>query len=215
MSDSIGDNVGWTPKLEEYFASTAEKAHCLSWSHKQAEGFYSWRKTLIDLPVIVLSSVVGFLSVGTSTMFAGHETMASISLGIVSLVVSVLNTTGSYFGWSKRAEGHRISAIQYGKLYRFLSIEMSLPREERMTPADLLKNTRESYDRLQEVSPLIPVEIVSMFQRKFGNEKEISKPEEMNGLEKVEVFVATPSGRDTRQTELEGPMSPVKEPYTA
>jgi hypothetical protein len=190
-SDGIGDigpNIHWTSKLEDYFASTGEKAHCLSWVHKRAEELYSRRKTYIDLPVIILSSAVGFLSVGTTTIFPGNESSANIFLGMVSLFVGVLNTTGSYFGWSRRTEGHRISSIHYAKLYRFIHVEMSLPREERMSPHDLLKYVKDQYDRLQEVSPLIPESVIRLFNQKFQHETEISKPEEANGLEKIEVY---------------------------
>jgi hypothetical protein len=188
MSEDIAQNISWNSRLEDYFASTGEKAHCLSWLHKRAEALYSFRRNFIDLPVIVISSMTGFLSVGSSTMFEGQEKWSSIALGIASLFVGVLNTTGSYFGWSKRAEGHRIASIQYAKLYRFLQIEMSLPRDERMNPHDLLKSTRDQYDRMQEVSPLLPPECIKEFQQKFKNEHEISKPEEANGLEKISVW---------------------------
>ena len=187
-SMDIAKHIHWTPMLEDYFASTGEKAHCLSWVHKRAEELYSNRRTYIDLPVIILSSVTGFLSVGTTSIFAGHEELASVMLGMMSLIVSILNTTGSYFGWAKRTEGHRISAIHYAKLYRFLSVEMSLPRDERMSPHDLLKYVKENYDRLAEVSPLLPQPVIRIFQERFANETDISKPEEANGLEKIVVY---------------------------
>lgn len=187
MSETIAENITWNPQIEKYFADTGEKAHCLSWCHKKAEALYSMRKTWIDLPVIVISGVTGFLSAGSTSLFNDPQ-MSSIALGVASLFVSILNTTGSYFGWAKRAEGHRISAIHYSKLYRFLSIEMSLPRDERMTPADLLKLTRDTYDRLQEISPMIPADVIREFQHKFKNEKDISKPEEANGLEHITIF---------------------------
>lgn len=173
--------------LEEYFASTGEKAHCLSWCHKQSEAMYSKRKTWIDLPVIVISGVTGFLSAGSTTMFSDPAT-SSVALGVASLFVSVLNTAGSYYGWAKRSEGHRISAIHYARLYRFISVELSLPRDERMDPSNFLKYVKDQYDRLQEISPLLPPEVIADFQKKFANEKEISKPEEANGLEKITVF---------------------------
>jgi hypothetical protein len=176
--------------LEEYFASTGEKAHCLSLIHKKAEALYSQRRNFIDLPVIIISSVVGFLSVGSSTMFPDGAG-ASIGLGVGSLLVSVLNTTGSYFQWAKKAEANRISAIHYAKLYRFLNIEMSLPRTERMSPRDLLKYTKDSYDRLQEISPLIPPSIIREFKRDFAGKpeyKDISMPEEANGLEHIVIY---------------------------
>ena len=191
MGDSVsGDkpkNIHWTEMLEEYFASTGEKAHCLSWCHKRAEAMYSNRKTLIDLPVIVISGVTGFLSAGSTTMFS-NAAASSIALGVASLFVSVLNTAGSYYGWAKRSEGHRISAIHYARLYRFISVELALPRDERMQPNDFLKYVKDQYDRLQEISPLLPPEVIAEFQTKFANETEISKPEEANGLEKITVY---------------------------
>lgn len=173
--------------LEEYFASTGEKSHCLSWCHKRAEQIFSTRKTWIDLPVIIISGVTGFLSAGSPSLFSDAK-LASISLGVASLFVSVLNTAGSYYGWAKRAEGHRISAIHYARLYRAVTVELALPREERMQPHDFLKYVKDQYDRLQEISPLLPTEVITEFQHKFANEKEISKPEEANGLEKITVF---------------------------
>lgn len=186
--DEIKATVTWSSALEEYFASTGEKAHCLSYLHKRSEMLYSARRTWIDLPVIVLSSVVGFLSVGSSSMFEGNEKMASVGLGIGSLAVSVLQTVSTYFSWAKRAEGHRIASIQYARLYRFLNIEMNLPREERSTPQELLKNTKEQYDRLAEISPLLPQLAIDEFKSKFAKETEIAKPEEANGLEKIVVY---------------------------
>ena len=181
-------NVSWNENLEKYFADTGEKANCLAWVHKRAEELYSHRRTFIDLPVIVISSITGFLSASSTSLFSGEEKMSSILLGVASLLVSVTNTIGTYFGWAKRAEAHRLSAIQYARLYRFLAIELGLPRDERMTPTDLLKYTKDSYDRLQEVSPLIPPELVSEFRKKFGSDKELSKPEELNGLDKIKIY---------------------------
>jgi hypothetical protein len=187
----IGE-VSWNERLEEYFASTGEKAHCLGWIHKRSEEIFSVRRTFIDLPVIVGSGVIAFLNAASPSLFENNEKLASISLGIGSLIVGIINTFGTYFAWAKRAEGHRISALQYARLYRFLSIEMSLPREERMSPSDLLKYTKDNYDRLQEISPLIPPEVRSEFQRRFGGLKGVSQPEEVNGLEKIEVFQDPP-----------------------
>jgi hypothetical protein len=185
-----GTDIRWTPELEEYFASTGEKAHCLSWVHKKAEERYSRFRTYIDLPVIVISSITGFVSAGSTNMFPGNQQLATILLGVSSLLVSTLNMTGTYFGWARRAEGHRLSSIHYAKLYRFCLIEMKLPREERKTPHDLLKYVKDQIDNLAEVSPMLPPPVIAEFKRQFDNEKynEVSKPEEANGLEKITVF---------------------------
>lgn len=185
----IGDNITWNDKLEEYFSSSGEKAHCLTLLHKSAESLYSNRKNFIELPVIIGSGLIGFLNAGSSSMFSDPK-VSSVALGIGSLLVGMLQTVNTYFSWSKRAEGHRISSIQYAKLYRFLKIEMSLPRNQRMLPNELLKRVRDDYDRLAEISPLLPEIVIADFKKKFSNDKynEISKPEETNGLEKIVVY---------------------------
>jgi len=194
MGESINENITWNDNLETYFASTGEKAHCFCWMHKKAEELYSSRRNWIDLPTIVGSAVIGFLNAGSSSMFEDPK-ISSVALGVGSLVVGMLQTINTYFNWSRRAEGHRISAIQYSRLYRFLCIELALPRDQRMQPNELLKYTKDQYDRLQEISPLIPPSVMTQFQKKFDGEKEISKPEESNGLEKISVYVENPMVR--------------------
>lgn len=190
MSEDFKE-ISWTQQLEEHFASTGEKAHCLAWCHKKAEEKYSRLRTFIDLPVIALSSICGFLQVGAETMFQDSQG-AAIGLGCLSLFTALLASTQTYFKWAARAEAHRIAAIQWSRLYRFLHIEMSLPRDERKSPHDLLKDTKDTYDRLQEISPLIPPDIIDDFKKNFSKEKDISKPEECNGLEKITVFTENP-----------------------
>ena len=186
-SQEISQNISWTIVLEEYFASTGEKASGLAWVHKRAEAIYSNRRTYIDLPVIIGSGVIAFLNAGSSSLFPDQR-IASTALGVGSLFMGILNSFGTYFGWSKRAEGHRISAIHYAKLYRFISVELRLPRPERMSPHDLLKYVKDQYDRLAEISPMVPEIVIHEFQNKFKNEKNISKPEEANGLHKIDIY---------------------------
>lgn len=183
----IGD-VAWNERLEEFLVEQGEQAHGLCLLHKKAEALYSRRKTFIDLPVIAISTITGFLSVGSSSMFAGQEMASSVALGTCSLLVSVMQTVGTYFGWAKRAEGHRISSIQYSRLHRHLRIEMGLPRDERQPPGDLLKYVRDTVDRLQEISPLVPPSVIDDYKRSYGKITDISHPAETNGLEKILVF---------------------------
>jgi hypothetical protein len=181
------DTITWHESLETYLRATGEKAHGLSWLHKKAEDLYTHRRTLIDLPVVVVGAINGFVSVGSAQIFQGWA-YGSIVVGLISLLVSVLNTTGSYFGWAKRAEGHRLSAIHYAKLYRYIVVELALPREERQPPSAVLKNTQDQYDRLQEVSPLIPGHVLQEFKTRFSKVSDIAQPEEANGLEKITVY---------------------------
>ena len=190
--------------LEDYFAQTGEKANGLSIMHKRAESIFTRRKTYIDLPVIVGSGIIAFLNAGSSSLFTDQR-IAATALGVGSLSVGILNTIGTYFGWAKRAEGHRMSAIHYAKLYRFINVEMRLPREQRMTPGDFLKYVKDQYDRLAELSPLLPSSIVHVFAKQMEKYKDISKPEETNGLNKIHIFVDSANELDTTISPLPPP----------
>jgi len=192
MSSTELADVTWNERLEEYFVEQGEQAHGLSLLHKNAEALYSHRKTFIEMPVIVVSSVTGFLSVGSTSLFAGQEVTSSVVLGVCSLIVSVFQTIGTYFGWARRAEGHRLSSIQYARLHRFLKIEMSLPRDQRQTPGELLKYVRDATDRLQEISPLVPAIVIADYKKAYDKVTDISHPPETNGLEKIVVFQENP-----------------------
>jgi hypothetical protein len=69
-----------------------------------------------------------------------------------------------------------------------------------MTPQAFLKYVKDQYDRLQEISPLVPPSVIRDFQKKFKNEHEVSKPEEANGLEKITVYRRTDEEVDADRT---------------
>lgn len=227
-------DIHYNSRLERYFADTGEKAHCFSWLHKRAEEMYSRKTVFIDLPVIILGVLNGATSIGSQSLF-GDSQFASVGIGVVALITSILSTIGSYFSWSRRAEAHKGSSLQYAKLYRFLSIEMSLPRNERMRPADLLKYVREQYDRFSETSPLIPPIIIELFRTRFDKTEysEIARPEEAGALQPISVYrdhtapntpsqtPASPEQRFSVQVEIPTPpntpvaTSPARQPADA
>lgn len=184
---NVQHKIEYNERLEELIAEEGEKALCYSWMHSKAEALYSYRNNFIALPVIVLSTLAGTASIGSDSLF-GDSPFASVGIGLVSITVGVLNTIGQYFSWAKRAEGHRIAYIMYQKLYKFISVEMSLPRRERMSATDLLKVVREEVDRLAETSPSLPSNIILQFQNNFKKYTDVARPEITNGLEKIYIF---------------------------
>jgi hypothetical protein len=48
MSEDFKE-ITWTTALEEHFAATGEKAHCLSWCHKKAEEKFALIQSLQQL----------------------------------------------------------------------------------------------------------------------------------------------------------------------
>lgn len=198
--------VEWSTQLEDILAQEGEKCRGLAWLHTRAEALTSKYNTYVQVPVIVLSTLAGTASVGSATLFGGGPA-SSIAIGLVSISVGILNTLGSFFAFAKRSEAHRIAHLNYSKLSTRISIELSLPRDQRMEADPFLENTRETMERLAETAPLCPEGIIAEFNDKFKN-CNVTLPAETNGLHKITVFRG--------ETHVKTPMetAPVEAPFT-
>jgi hypothetical protein len=185
MDQMSDQEITWNSQLEQILSGEGERSLCFQWLHIKSEKLFSRLSTYLTLPVIVMSTIAGSASIGSQSLF-GNAPAASIVIGCISLGVATLNTVGSYFAWTKRSESHRIAAITYGKVYRFILIELALPRNQRMAPKDMLKVVRDQCDRLQEMSPQIPDKVIAEFKKKFGDTTpDVKKPEITNGLDPI------------------------------
>lgn len=186
MADSHKREVHWSTQLEDLIAQEGEKCRGLAWIHQHAEQEAGKKNNRIMLPVIVLSTLSGTASVGSSSLF-GNSYISSIVIGLVSISVGILNTINSYFAYAKKSEAHRIAYLHYSKLFTWVSVELSLPREERMDAEDMLKHLRAEMERLAETTPSPPQHILNTFTHKFKDYKDVSKPAETNGLARIKV----------------------------
>jgi hypothetical protein len=186
--DQEEHEVHWNSQLEKIISDEGERALCYSWLHDKSEERYTRFNNYITLPTIVGSTVAGTAAIGSKTLF-GDSWYGNLGIGILSLGVAVFNTVATHFGWSSRADAHRVARIDYSKIHRFIMIELSLPREERTDASSMLKMVREQLDNLLATSPQIPNEIIVKFNNKFeGTTDKISKPGITNGLDPIEVF---------------------------
>jgi hypothetical protein len=199
LAKPLKEDLCYNKHLEEVIASEAEKALVLRWLHDQSEKKYSQLNTYIAIPVIVISTLAGTASIGQESLFGAGD-IAPIIIGLMSLSVSVLNVISNFFSWAKRSEGHRISSINYGKLHRWISIELSLPRTQRLAAKHFLKEIREQIDRLNETSPPIPQVVIDTFRVKLKNLKEdVSVPEICNEITAVQVYRGTNIEKDDQE----------------
>jgi hypothetical protein len=183
MSEETKD-ITYNASLEKLIAEEAEKCSGLAWLHKKSEAKTGNSNNWITIPTIVLSTLVGFLSSTSSSLFT-NATNASVGIGAVSLFTGILSTVGNYFAFAKRTEAHRIASISYSKLARFLEIELSLPKSERILAKDLLKITKDQIERLLETSPAIDDKVIAEYKKLFKDYTDVAHPAETNGLHKV------------------------------
>jgi hypothetical protein len=200
-------DLTWSEPLELLIAQEGEKARGLAWIHQRAETFYSKRNNWIAIPVIILSTLSGTASVGSSSLFSGETQISSIVIGLVSIGVGILNTISSYFAFSRKAEAHRIAYLNYNKLFQTISVEMALPRAERDEPEHLLAQLRTTMERLAETTPTPPDGILADFNQRFKDEdKSIARPTETNGLHKIKVYMKEVASANDISVAIKNPL---------
>jgi len=174
--------ITYSKELEKLLKNQAEQAESYSILHNLSYEKYQFRSNIINIPVIVLSSVIGLL---TGMNIQNDDMFIILSTG--SIFVSVIKSIDSYFQLQKRSEGHRICSLQFSQIFNKIQIELSLSRDQRQNPKDMLALIKTDLKNLFDIAPLIDADIISKYNGLYKNETGVSKPPITNGLTHIVV----------------------------
>lgn len=174
--------ITYSPQLETLLKNQAEQAESYSILHNLAYEKYQFRSNIINIPVIVLSSVIGLL---TGMNIQNDDMFIILSTG--SIFVSVIKSIDSYFQLQKRAEGHRICSLQFQQIFNKIQIELSLVREQRQNPKDMLALIKTDLKNLFDIAPLLDGDVIDKYNSLYKAETGVSKPPITNGLTHIKI----------------------------
>lgn len=174
--------IQYNNDLELLLKEQAEQAESYSILHSLSHEKYQFRSNIINIPVIVLSSVIGL---ATGMNIQSDDMYIILSVG--SIFVSVIKSIDSYFQLQKRAEGHRLCGLTFSQISKKIQIELSLAREQRQNPKDMLGLIKTDLKNLFDIAPIIDPDIVEKYNILYKNETGVSKPPITNGLTKVKI----------------------------
>ena len=187
LDDTRTNEIVWCSALEELMCQEAEKCAGLAWLHCRSEIYYSKCHDRLQIPQIILSTIVGAASVGTGALLPYQVGPFSLVLGGISIFVSILGLLNTHYKFARRTEGHKVGSIQYSQMHRMIHIEMALPRSQRMLPKHLLRYIKYDLKRLMEFLPRVPERILLIYINEVlpGNE-DVSHPEITRGVHRME-----------------------------
>jgi hypothetical protein len=96
----------------------------------------------IGLPAIILSAIAG-----ATLLIEVTDPRIRIMVGLIGLLAAVLSGVQTFYSHAKRAEIHRVTAIQLGQLRRDIEKLEKFPPKDRITQAKLIKQIS---DRIYE-----------------------------------------------------------------
>lgn len=177
-------NLEYNKTLEELIKSKGEQCEVLSKLHLMAHKRYKRKELYFNIPIITITAVVGFIS----ALNVQYEYM-NIIIGVLSLYVSLLKSYLSFLKISQKNENHRVAYLQYFQIANEMRIELSLSPELRKRPSYLLSLIKVKMKNLNEVSEIIPTNIINDFN-KSGEMKnnEITQPDIIMSLHTFRVY---------------------------
>jgi hypothetical protein len=143
---------------------------------------YNKLSNYINIPVIILSSAIGFIT-GIDLQYD----KMNIILGVGSVFVGIIKSVDTYFQLAKRAESHRICSLQFSQISKKLQIELTLHRKQRATAENMMNIVKTDIKNMQDIAPLIDDDIIEIYNGKYRRYKRVKKPNFVNGLTEVKI----------------------------
>ena len=176
------DVITYNTELEQLLKENSEECESLSILHRMSYEKYNKRSNYINIPVIILSSAIGFIT-GIDLQYD----KMNIILGVGSVFVGIIKSVDTYFQLAKRAESHRICSLQFSQISKKLQIELTLHRRQRATAENMMNIVKTDIKNMQDIAPLIDDDIIEIYNGKYRRYKRVKKPNFVNGLTEVKI----------------------------
>jgi hypothetical protein len=174
------NDVDWTTEHEQILIEWADKAMCYRWLHSKSNALYSSLNAWYTIPVIIISTLTGTANFAQNRVPEDYQNFFAMAVGGFNILGGIISTIQQFLKITQLNESHRVSGIAWDKFYRNVKIEVAKHPSERMPPGQMLKMSKEEFDRLMETSPTIPEKIVNVFKTSFKHSDafdKIVKPE--------------------------------------
>tara|TARA_B110001452_G_scaffold265957_1_gene271686 strand:- start:1308 stop:2189 length:882 start_codon:yes stop_codon:yes gene_type:complete len=197
-------NAEWSEQHEKILVEWADKAICYKWLHSRSHIKYSSRNAWFTIPVIIMSTLTGTANFALERIPENLQQWYSLGVGSVNILAGVITTIQQFLKIGELNEAHRASSISWDKFYRNIKLELAKAPKERIPAYQMLKISKEEFDRLMETSPSIDQHTINLFKSTFSggyiknsnaltlkqtNYKNLRKPEICDILETTANFV--------------------------
>jgi hypothetical protein len=174
------NTIEWTQHHEEILIEWADKAMCYRWLHTKANASFTSLNAWYTIPVIVISTVTGTANFAQERVPVGYQNYFAMIVGAFNILAGIITTVQQFLKITQLNEAHRVSSIAWDKFYRNIKIELAKHPLERLEVKQMIKMSKEEFDRLMETSPIIPDYIINDFKTNFNANNgfnKIIKPE--------------------------------------
>lgn len=145
----------WTPTVLLHVQKLHEKLESLNTSHAQECLKHSKLHATCLNTSLLLTSLSGLvLTIGDALPSTSAQTI-TVSAAALAYCAGIVTTVIKYGNFDARAREHHTAATEYHKLHTLVSVQLSLPPEQREPPISLLGTITRGMHQLYETAPLL------------------------------------------------------------
>jgi len=185
----------WKAEEERIIKDWADKAQCYEWMHLRAHIKYKSRNAWFTIPVIIISTITGTANFAQDRFSEDYKPWVVMGVGAFNIFAGIITTIYQFLKISELNEGHRVAALYWGKFYRNLRTELAKHPLDRSNHDHVLTGAKEEYDRLLEMSPMVPQSVIAEFNKKYGLMTGFTRPEIVTTQFGTEIFSMTDNER--------------------
>jgi hypothetical protein len=185
----------WKEEEERILKEWADKGQCYELMHARCHEIYRRKNTWFVIPVIIISTLTGTANFAQDKIPAAKRDIFVMTIGGFNIVAAIVTTISQYLKVSELNESYRAGSLSWGKFYRNIKTELAKHPLDRMGASNMLKHYKEEYDRLIEIYPPIPPNIITEFNNKMNNVTELIKPEICDALYPTGIYPMTKDER--------------------
>jgi hypothetical protein len=167
--------IEWTKEHENILIEWADKAMCYRWLHSKSNTLFSSLNAWYTIPVIVISTLTGTANFAQDRVPLEYQNYFSMLVGGFNILAGIITTVQQFLKITQLNEAHRVSSIAWDKFYRNIKIELAKHPDERIDVKQMIKMSKEEFDRLMETSPIIPEKIILQFKANFSRSEDFEK----------------------------------------
>jgi len=186
-TEELEDQGFWYTQHEVILKNWAEEAYSFQYIHDKEYKSYQRLNIWFSLPVIILSTIAGTANFSQGSVPKEYVLYVALFTGFLNLACGLITTISQFLKIGELLESHRVNSIDFGKLARNISTELSLPVSQRRLSGQLyVQECRAEICRLIENSPDIGEVILKKFLKKFSN-SDFNKPNILD-IKEVKVY---------------------------
>ena len=192
----------WNDHMEDLLKSWGEKAAGLRFIHSKSSNDWNKLSNKLTFWGILISTVTSASVLSSTSVDQETITPLLFVVGGVGMVGSFIQSLKKFYNAEEKAAEHAAVSKQFGSFYRYLSLQLSIPRSDRLQSDELASWALKEFERLQQDAPTLSDDSVNFFKNRFDRKIQ-SFPDAAEDAFVIYVHGRTKSSESSEQQPLQ------------